>query len=255
MRRRAQAKSNFIGVLLIVGSIAVAAAIGIYTYVTRSPKIDPALCAPDGPNAVVAIAIDATDQLTEAQRLSIKNALIASVDALPSGTRIELWTVAPSSGVPERTGDIFCRPMESSKVSELTGNMRLVKDAEESFRVKFSGALDSALTRPSSNSSPIIETLQAIDVRSFSTLAIRRAPVKKVILVSDLIQNTSAMSLLTDLPFAELPKGMTVSLPAVDVEVQFIDRTPASYGTGALIQWWRDLLPKVGARLTKVERR
>ena len=45
-----------------------------------------------------------------------------------------------------------------------------------------------------------------------------------------------------------------MSLPGVAVEVLFIDRTPASYGAGALVQWWQEFLSKCGAQLKRVER-
>jgi hypothetical protein len=75
-----------------------------------------------------------------------------------------------------------------------------------------------------------------------------------VILVSDLIQNTRAISLLTALPEPEPPKGMAVSLTGVEIDVEFIDRTPSAYGEGALMEWWQELLRRCGAQLRKVRR-
>lgn len=254
-RRRSSNQSNLLGLLLIIGSIVAAAAIGVYVAVTRPPTFAPELCGPNGPKGVVAIAIDATDQLGEAQRLAIKNSLLSAVDGLPETARIELWTVAPSAGVPRRVGRVFCKPAVAKEVSELTRNPKLAEAAEKAFLGEFSTALDSVLSQLSSNASPIIETLQAIDVRSFSTVELKKVASKRVILVSDLVQNTTAISLLAELPAPTLPKGMAISLQDVEVDIVFIDRTPAAYGRVALLLWWQTMLfQECGAQIKRVER-
>ena len=51
------------------------------------------------------------------------------------------------------------------------------------------------LSQASSNASPIVETLQAIAVRSFSTPELHQVKDKTVILASDLVQNTALAQL------------------------------------------------------------
>jgi hypothetical protein len=141
---------------------------------------------------VLAIAVDATDLLSEAQRLDVRNRLDKAIAEVPTNWRIEIWNVAPASGVPTMTGTASCKP--ERHVSSWTGNPRRAEERFARFSESLNTTLDAVLAQPASSESPILESIQAVGLRSFAAPEMAMAEQRRLILVSDLVQNTRQIS-------------------------------------------------------------
>lgn len=214
-------------------------------------------CLPAGPSGLMVVAVDATDTLSVVQRLDVTNRIQAAVQDLPPNWRLEVWTVAPTTGLPEPVGPGFCKPEQN--VSGLTANPRRARERYAEFEERFSAQVNAVLDRASSDASPILEALQAVGLRTYRAPAASGISQRRLLLVSDLIQHTPRVSFLRSDPeydvFRNGPdyRSLLPPLEGVEVEVLLLSRATGP-SPAALVEWWQELFFDVGARLTAVSR-
>lgn len=144
------------------------------------------------PNSVVEIVIDVSDPLPEVTQSQIRQQVSFEITENSfKGALVELRILNPN----ESSGKLVfshCHPGNGNDVSELNGDPeRARKIWQDSFFVPFSDALSNALKDPNSaDTSPLLETLQAITVNEF----ISRSDQKKLIVVSDMLQHSTVVS-------------------------------------------------------------
>lgn len=193
-RRRRQGRQAWVP-WTIAGAAAtlIVAAIG-WAVLAQSDAVqldDDTLCRKGGPPAALTVVlIDATDSISRLQQMSVMNRLERAMDQLELHERIDIYQLNPGVDVPAPVLSM-CRPPRADEVSDLTGNKRLAfKRFEENYRPKLKQALDALLTAPASESSPIMEAVQAVTVRSLlaSDLPATSDFRRRLIVVSDLMQ-------------------------------------------------------------------
>ena len=180
-----------------------------------------------GPVAMTTILFDLTDPLARAQSAQLRQYLEQEFAKAPQATQFTMGAVSED---PAKWGatDPLCKPASEQDVSSVNQNVRLVKERYDSrFVVPLEANLDQMISASSANTSPIMESLQALvaDTPGFLTFVGPR----RLILVSDLLQNSDAMSFYRgddwkafhDSPaFARLGR----TLDGVDIEIFAIPR-------------------------------
>lgn len=145
-----------------------------------------------GPTAMAIILFDLTDPLSFTQRNQLSQYIDAEIQSAAIGT---LWSLGVVSDKPELWGarDPICKPRSGKDVSSLTQNVRMV---EERYEAKFLNPVKEEMAKmmaaSSAKQSPIMEALQALLSDTPHFLSFQGQ--KKIIIVSDLLQNSEAMS-------------------------------------------------------------
>src|SRR5690242_6192083 len=110
IRKRRSAQSSFLAAVLVVGAIAVIGGVFAFQNWTKEQTLRADYCRQEGPSGILAIAIDATDLLSEAQRLDVLNRVETAILQTGANWRVELWNIVPSTGVPTMSGTPRCIP-------------------------------------------------------------------------------------------------------------------------------------------------
>lgn len=250
--------ANLKGVFIIALGVVIVA--GMFV-LARSSKaaLGPDLCPAAGPSGLLVLIVDATDHLSEAQKLDVKNRLQRQIVEVAVGWRVEVWNIAPGAGVPAVIGVPLCRPARAVDVSSLTANPRLAEERYSQFTQSVTRMLEDVLSRPDSSGSPILESLQAVGLRSFGSPALIKETPKRLVLVSDLIQNTDRLSFLHGIPPYDDFQGsrafdaLRAPISGVQVEVMLLARS-GGLAPSQLVTWWQEYFVSMGATLVSVQR-
>lgn len=145
-----------------------------------------------GPIAMTVVLFDLTDPLSTTQSHQLNQFLASEINAADVGT---LWSLGVVSDNASLWGahSPMCKPRSGEDVSSLTQNVRMVQDRYvNKFLNPLKKTIDEMMAATSAKQSPIMEALQAViaDTPNFLTFSGRR----KIIIISDLLQNSDAMS-------------------------------------------------------------
>lgn len=157
-------------------------------------SVDPETLCPTsgGPTAETAILFDLTDPLAPAQSSQLLQYLEREFAEARIGTQFTMGVVSETPAEWGATAPL-CKPRSGADVNALTQNVTMVKrQYDERFLAPLEANLRQMISASGANSSPIMESLQALiaDTPGFLTFGGPR----KVIVVSDLLQHSEAMS-------------------------------------------------------------
>ncbi len=155
------------------------------------------------------------------------------------------------------TGSPLCKPERN--VSSFTANPKKAQDRFDAFTDSINATLESVLSHSSSSESPILEAVQAVGLRSFSSADVAHIKGRRLILVSDLVQNTHQVSFTKGVvPYESFRLGRTLDalrapLGGVRVDILFLSR-PNIGSAASLIDWWQRYFTDSGASIASVQR-
>lgn len=257
-RPKIQGESLFRKVLSVFIGLAVVSVIGSIFYMNLTKvKIDidsDTLCqVGHPPTDIIAILIDATDGLPDraARQASIRIEQVLS--AAPENTLINLYEI--KSGNESHIEPIahICKPSNGKDVSHLTGNKHYsIKQYEERFLKPLRLQIDNLIDADSSSTSPLIESMQSAVIESFKANA--NTGEKRLIIVSDMIQNTNLYSFYREKPSYEnysdistqSGKGM-LRLDGITVEILVVARSFPKGTRKDVVRFWSLFLKDKGA--------
>lgn len=151
------------------------------------------LCPKDsGPVAMTVMLIDLTDPITLTQKLQLLTWFEKEISDAVRGTQFTMGIVSENSDEWGST-DPLCKPQYAGSASALTQNASLI---EQKYRKRFLEPLQANIMRmvtsSSAKKSPIMESLQTLvsETPNFITF---KGP-KRLVIVSDLLQNSDALS-------------------------------------------------------------
>ena len=197
-RKRSSRRGNWGAVPYVLGAlIAVAVLVGALVWKGQTEDqmaVDQETLCPlsTGPVSMTVILFDLTDPLSTAQSKQLIQYLDDEIKASPTGTQFSMGVVREDSDAWGAT-DPLCKPRSGDDVSNLTQNVRLIdKRYKDRFLTPLRGHIQDMISATAANQSPIMEALQTLiaDTPGFLTFAGPR----RVILVSDLLQHSDAMS-------------------------------------------------------------
>ncbi len=160
--------------------------------VTTPPKpCTPGFEAPEN----VTFLVDATDRLTADEVSHFRRMLWQMVDLLPAGSLVNLVALK-ADGTGSRLGILFedCKPRDGSDASSLTENAEMMGKAyQTAFVAPLNKAIQTFGAAGNAPTSPIIRGIQ--QVTSLAVFAPSTAQRRALVVVSDLIENSSLLSM------------------------------------------------------------
>ncbi len=204
-----------------------------------------------------AIIIDKTDEYSELQAELIGDAIRRTSNRLDANERFTLFELDERGQFDPRGEFSLCNPGRGDQVNPLFSNP---KQMEERYRDLFEGpmlaTLEDLVVPKEAPSSPIMEALARLSqTENFSDRADRR----KVVLISDMLQNSDIFSayggggaMPENAPDAEtsardLKNRFGRALDGVDLEIRLIPRERyVDLQRGALKDYWNDVFNELG---------
>ena len=235
------------GWLQICAVVVLIAVVGsAYFAVARGNKAldDETLC-PSVPSSVTVLLVDVTDPMTTAQKQDFRNQLNRLRSSIPRYGKLIVTKVDSSSNELLRPVIVRCNPGTAQDVSDWNGDPRGVqKDHDEKFVIPLDVAFDSLTRASAADHSPIFESVQSVALTELTKPEVADHP-RKLVLVSDLLQNTESISFYGHLPAADQLlsspsfRRVRTDLDGIRVEIWMLERSDAPQTQPrALIDLW-----------------
>jgi hypothetical protein len=246
---------------LKIGLVAAAVgAIGVsYVAIARGHQAldDTTLC-PASPSSITVLLVDVTDPMTTAQRQDFQNQLTRLRNSIPRYGKLIVTKVDSASSRLLEPVIIRCNPGTAEDESDWNGNPRAVqKKHDEGFVAPLETAFSGLTQASGSDRSPIFESVQSVALTELLNPDAAKLP-RRLILVSDLLQNTDGLSFYAGLPeadaFVASPafRRVRTDLSDVDVEIWMLERSDAPRTQPrALVDLWDRAIAEQGGEVSR----
>lgn len=181
---------GIICIIAVIGGI-----VGYGTFFTEKIEIDKLSgCPVDGPIARQVIIVDQTDTFTPVQVVDIQNQFQDYKGKVPRYGELVVYAIRPgSSGIPTPVIRA-CNPGNADDINQLVeSSIQITRKWRDSFDAPMQKVFEEVLQPTFSETSPIIETIQAVTVKEFGPIWMNDRG-KELIIISDLIQYSDALS-------------------------------------------------------------
>jgi len=240
-----------VAVVLLVG--------GAYFWATSSRRsLDEQLC-PTTPDSVTVLLVDVTDPMNMAQRQDFENQLTKLKNSIPRYGKLIVAKV-------DATGDRLlspvitrCNPGTADDVSSTTGDPAAVqKQWDEGFDAPLREAFKRLDSATGADKSPILESIQSVALTELQKPGQEKLP-KRLIVASDLLQNTADLSFYRSLPdprsFTDSPlfRRVRTDLRGVEVELWMLERSDAATTQPrSLADLWERIIDAEGGDMRRI---
>jgi hypothetical protein len=258
VKRRKQRNSALIKFAIVFAFLTVVGFAYVRTLVSRQSLDSVTLC-PSQPKSLTVLLVDVTDPMNLAQRQDFINQMETLIGQIPRHGKLVVTKVDPVSDrllVPIISR---CNPGSGADVSELTGNPQQIERArQDSFLAPLRNAFDTLLSASGANRSPILESVQSVVLTELRRPDLANIP-KRLIIASDLLQNTTGIRFYGRLPE---PRAFTQSqqfnrlradLRGIDVELWMLQRDDSNTTQPrALPDLWDQIIETQRGKLTRL---
>lgn len=219
-------------------------------------------CPLDGPTGLTAIYVDTTDRVDSLSRADVLGRLEAIVEDTSPDEMVAAYRSAPvRSGANSPIAPLLerCHPGDPETASRITQNPRLIRRRlANEFRAPLEDVFRETLDSAASDTSPLMENLQAISVTLLSRHQYAGLP-KRLVFVSDLLQHSVNLSLYGGVPdystFVQTSGSAAVSSDFRDVSVSILfvrrDEHERLGGSQVLREFWRRWIEDQGGMLDR----
>jgi len=185
---------------MILGIICIIAVIGgimgYGMFFTEKIEVDKLTgCPKDGPVVRHVIIVDQTDTFSPVQAVDIQNQFQDYKGKVPRYGELVVYAIRPGSksGIPHPVIRA-CNPGNADDINELVeSSLQIARKWRDSFDGPMQKVFEEVLKPTSSETSPIIETIQAVAVKEFGP-AWMNGRRKELIIISDFLQHSIALS-------------------------------------------------------------
>jgi hypothetical protein len=254
-------KQNLSAVAKIAfAAFVVIAVVGIYVTVQASHRtLDLVTLCPAKPTSVTVLLVDVTDPMNTPQRQDFMNQLARLENSIPRYGELVVSKVDPTDANLLSPVITRCNPGTAADVSEATGDPATVqKQWADGFDKPLQAAFERIATASGADKSPIMESIQSVALTEFQKPGREGMP-RRLIVASDLLQNTGDVSFYRGLPdpqaFTSSPafRRARTDLRGIDVELWMLERTDAaSTQPRALADLWDRIVTSQGGDLKRV---
>jgi hypothetical protein len=231
----------------------------LWVQLSGQRSLDASLCPVAGEDTQTVVLVDLTDPLTVPQKQDLINQLELVRNSLPKYGRLTLYKVAPTSDQLLQPVLDLCNPGDGSELSQGNANPAA---ARKRWQEKFSKPLDAAFIslaqETGAETSPVLQSVQSVALTKLQRPDAQGKP-RKLVLVSDLLQNTEGLNFYKGVPNADGLKhsdtylNSKADLRGVDMELWMLTRPGLAHiQNTALAQLWADVFADQGARVTRV---
>jgi hypothetical protein len=256
--RSPSSRSTWAGIIMI--AVSLIAILGLLTTFlvlsySQSGVNAATFCPEDGPTSITVVLIDATDPLGPSQAQALENRIASIQEGIERGGALELYLVAPIERAPLEPLLKLCNPGRPEEASKWAENPRIVEQRwREGFTAPIQEAVRRAQEAEEAATSPILASLQSVALTAFGGPGRNDRP-KRLLLISDLLENTSAFSLYQSPPdaarFLADPRlrSLRPPLEGVEVQLRIVDRGHPRQ-TPELGRFWEELIAAGGGEVT-----
>lgn len=248
---------NIVIVVFLVGAVA----FFYFRSVLGNRALDEVTLCPSEVDKVTAVLVDVTDPMNTPQRQDFRNQLDQLLSQISRYEKLVIVKVDPvgdSLLIPVITR---CNPGSGSDVSDVDGNpAKLEKQHREEFVAPMEQAFDSLMDANGANRSPVMESIQSVSLSEFQKAGFEGKP-KRLIIASDLLQNTDQVSFYKGLPdpneFVTSQRFHRVSTDLSDIKVELwmLQRDDSNQTQPkALPLFWERIIGEQGGQVTRVYR-
>lgn len=256
--KRHRNKFDRFGYLILAGCALIVIAFGYLYFKFKPVEMDEkTLCPKTGETGIVAILIDKTEPFSPLQQEEIKVRLSDLKNNLPKAHKISIYSVGTNI-MPVREIEL-CNPGDGKGNSELISNPNLLKKKwTEGFSKQIEMVINKDVIAENLKESPIIESIRHISNNEF--LGANKANIeKKLIVVSDMMQNTTDFSQYSkpssnSATPSKAEKNLS-NLEGVQVEILYISRPALSQVQNTNhITFWQKYISLSGGVLSSVKK-
>lgn len=227
----------------VLSALIGAIALGLvgYLFALKEPLVPTdkeTLCPLDGPRAITTIVVDRTDSISLTTKSQIESRIHDVLKSLQTGEELSLYEVADASSLILEPTVLICSPQDPAEVDPLTGSVPLAKRKwAEKFLAPVDAVLSKLLSEQEAPVSPIMESVQAISIMRFDSASRRDLP-RRMIVITDMLQNSEAISFYRGVPDAEQflsskkGLGLKAEFHGAKVELWLIQRNHQAQGDG-----------------------
>lgn len=256
------AKKKRISIAAVIFMLAIIGAGAWWFVSTKADRasLDENLCPPT-PEAHVAVIVDVTDPLTLPQRQDLRNKLEALKASIPMRGRVAFFKV--DAAEEELLTPLFekCNPGTAEDFSELDADLRdMERRYREEFEAPYVATYETIFEASGASRSPIMQSVQSVNLTELDTPT-ARAGSRRLILISDLLQNSTRLSFYGELPSAEDVlenpdfQSARTNLRGTEVELWMLQRPDFSETQPrGLPELWTVLLQEQGAARVDADR-
>jgi hypothetical protein len=241
--------SSMVWIAVLVFFMLLAAGVVGYSFLFSAKANDSrTLCPAGGPLGHVVLLVDKSDPLTFTQRKSFDVLYEEVVTRIvPKGHLLSVYALADDFSATAEPLLERCNPGDGSDLDPLYKNpVRQKKAFDEKYVKPMHDIRGDLVTEKSGKASPILEMIQLVGITGFRRHAIPGE--KRLIIVSDMIQNTPQLNMYkTGVPsyqsFAETAYGKKTlaDLKGVKVEFRILLNTPRLQREELLNFWEREI--------------
>ncbi len=259
-KSKTERNGRIIGIIAIIFSIAVGGGI-VYLMNTQIDVDEVTLCPIDGAIATTVVIIDATDSFNAIQKNSIEIELNKVRSATKKHESIQIFNITDEVGSLLIPTFNACNPGSGEGANFLYENEELINKLwNENFSNPLNMALEQATLKASYASSPILESIQSVAGASFGV--VHENTPKKLVIVSDMLQNSEMINFYKGIPSFEsvyqsnnLSSMSSLYLKGVDVTILMLNRpNRAELQNNTNVLFWERYFTSQGARLVSVKR-
>lgn len=256
-------REKFIGYVQIVGVVTVVAIVGWFIYYAMNARrsLDAETLCPAKPDSYTVLLVDVTDPMNVAQRQDFLNQLERLKQSIPRYGRLAVIKVDAAAEHLLHPMIIRCNPGTAADETETTGNpKKLQKKWDEQFSAPLDRVFEQLAEASSAETSPILESVQSVALTEFENKAAEDKP-HRLVLASDLLQNTGSVSFYKGLPTADnfvrsaaFDRART-DLRGVEVELWMLQRGDTrETQPRALPDLWDRIITEQGGSLKRLYR-
>lgn len=248
--------------LLQIGAVVAAIILGGGAYIMAADSqraLDPTTLCPQDPSSVTVLLVDVTDPMNLPQQQDFLNQLTKLKNSIPRYGQLTIMRV-DSTGkallIPMITR---CSPGTAGDTDTIKGNpQKLQKQWETGFSAPLDETFGSIVRASDADQSPIMESVQSVALTEFQKPGREGIP-KRLIIASDLLQNTPGISfykgLMTpdDFVRSDAFRRVRTDLRGVEVELWQLQRLDgARTQPRALSELWDRSISAQGGTVTRI---
>ena len=254
---RSKRKRSIVPYLAIGACVAFGAI--VITFVVRGlmertpPPVAMTLCPAAGPAGHVVLLVDRSDPMSFAQRKAFAVAYRDIVARVPTGHLLSVYALSDDFKETAEPLLELCNPGDGKDATGMNDNPGMLKRAfEKQYLKPFQEREEDLVTESPGKASPILEMVQLVGITGFRKQGI--AGEKRLIIVSDMIQNTPQLRMYKGVPdytaFSKTPYGVKSRADLQDVKVEFrmLMNTPAIQDE-RMFEFWKSHIRQSGGRV------
>ena len=261
-RRSKKEKSDKLGYVLITVVVLILGSIGVFIAMNRGVEVDKTtMCRLDGNFDRQIVVLDMTDNYNAIQVQQIKHIIENIVNNLAVSEQLQLFFIDSTMPSEMKPALSLCNPGDGAGKSEIYSNPKLFKQRwEKRFHTPLSVKMQALNGEYTSTTSPIIETIQAVN--NIAIPYVREEGRRyKITIISDMIQNSESLSFFKTgasslAHFVDSPAYVKTrtDLDGVDLDIVIVRRDKyEGLQSREYIDFWVELFSSMNANVENIK--